>query len=142
MFEEKEWEEPNPEELVEGYKLYLDKDGEWNPKIYTAMAEKCNKEQKLFIADHRPEYFSLEKISEPTDEQKGNQLKSIRSQYMSDILNKTDRYEKQKAAGLETTDNEETYKAYLLYLQYLRDIPQDKDFPNIEVLTFDKWRKQ
>ena len=30
-------------------------------------------------------------------------------------------------------------KNYKNYRQYLRDIPQNPDFPNVEVLTFDDW---
>lgn len=137
--QEKIWEEAKVDELVEGYKLYLDEDGEYNLKIYEAMAKVCNEKQELIIADHRPDYFSLEKMPEPTVEEKSNQVKSIRNQYMSDTLARCDRYEKQKAIGLETTESAETYRNYLFYLQYLRDVPQSADFPNIEVLTFDKW---
>ena len=78
---------------------------------------------------------------EPTIEEKSNQVRSIRSQYMSDTLARCDRYEKQKAIGLDTTESEDTYRNYLLYLQYLRDVPQSADFPNIEVLTFDEWKE-
>ena len=137
--QEKVWEEAKIDELVEGYKLYLDKDGEYNPKIYEAMAKVCNEKQELTIVDHRPDYFSLEKIPEPTVEEKSNQVKSIRNQYLSDTLARCDRYEKQKAIGLDTTESEDTYRNYLLYLQYLRDVPQSENFPNVEVLTFDEW---
>ena len=77
----------------------------------------------------------------PTKEEKSNQVKSIRNQYLSDTLARCDRYEKQKAIGLDTTESEDTYRNYLLYLQYLRDVPQQLEFPNIEVLTFDKWKE-
>ena len=77
----------------------------------------------------------------PTKEEKSNQVKSIRNQYLSDTLARCDRYEKQKSIGLDTTESEDTYRNYLLYLQYLRDVPQSVDFPNIEVLTFDKWKE-
>lgn len=139
--QEKVWEEAKTDELVEGYKLYLDKDGEYNPKIYEAMAKVCNEKQELIIADHRPDYFSLEKMPEPTAEEKSNQVKSVRNQYMAETLNKVERYEKQKAIGLDTTESEDTYRNYLLYLQYLRDVPQSADFPNVEVLTFDEWKE-
>ena len=76
----------------------------------------------------------------PTKEEKSNQVKSIRNQYLSDTLARCDRYEKQKAIGLDTTESEDTYRNYLLYLQYLRDVPQQLEFPNVEVLTFDKWK--
>ena len=80
-----------------------------------------------------------EKVIEQQKIEKSNQVRSIRSQYLSDTLARCDRYEKQKAIGLDTTESEDTYRNYLLYLQYLRDIPQSVNFPNIEVLTFDKW---
>lgn len=80
-----------------------------------------------------------EKVIEFQKAKKSNQVKSIRNQYLSEILNKTERYETQKAAGIETTDSTETYRNYLLYLQYLRDVPQQLEFPNVEVLTFDEW---
>lgn len=82
---------------------------------------------------------SDEKVIEQQNIEKSNQVRSIRYQYMSDTLSRCDRYEKQKAIGLDTTESEDTYRNYLLYLQYLRDIPQSEDFPNIEVLTFDEW---
>ncbi|MDD6910889.1 hypothetical protein, partial [Actinobacillus minor] len=129
------------EKLVEGFRLPVDEKGEYDVEVYSAMAEVCNKNQELTIVDHRPEYFSLEKIPEPTVEEKSNQVKSIRNQYMSEVLNKTERYEKQKAIGLDTTESEDTYRNYLLYLQYLRDVPQSVNFPNDEVLTFDKWKE-
>ena len=80
-----------------------------------------------------------EKVIEQQNIEKSNQVKSIRNQYLSDTLARCDRYEKQKAIGLDTTESEDTYRNYLLYLQYLRDIPQSENFPNIEVLTFDEW---
>lgn len=86
-----------------------------------------------FLPDTDKKVIKQQKI------EKSNQVKSIRNQYLSDTLARCDRYEKQKSAGIETTDSEETYKNYLLYLQYLRDVPQSVNFPNEEVLTFDKW---
>ena len=81
-----------------------------------------------------------EKVIEQQKIEKSNQVKSIRNQYLSDTLARCDRYEKQKAIGLDTTESEDTYRNYLLYLQYLRDVPQQLEFPNIEVLTFDEWK--
>lgn len=133
------WKPANSEELIDGYKLPIDEDGDFNPNIYEAMVVKCL--SGLFeIKDCRPDYFELVKKSDDAlTQEKANQIRSIRSQYMADILNKSERYEKQQAAEIETTDSEETYKQYLQYLQYLRDVPQSENFPNEEVLTFDKW---
>ena len=80
-----------------------------------------------------------EKVIESQNIEKSNQVRSIRSQYMSDTLARCDRYEKQKSGLLTTTDTYDTYLNLLKYLQYLRNVPQSADFPNIEVLTFDKW---
>ena len=82
-----------------------------------------------------------EKVIEAQNIEKSNQVKSIRNQYLSDTLACCDRYEKQKAIGLDTTESEDTYRNYLLYLQYLRDVPQSENFPNVEVLTFDEWKE-
>ena len=60
---------------------------------------------------------------------------------MNTILAKADRYEKQSAAGLPTADSLETYKRYLLYLEYLRKIPETDEFPNIKVLDFVSWNE-
>ena len=35
--------------------------------------------------------------------------------------------------------SDEDKKNYKNYRQYLRDIPQNPDFPNVEVLAFDDW---
>ena len=80
-----------------------------------------------------------ERVIELQKTEKSNQVKSIRNQYLSDTLARCDRYEKQKVIGLDTTESEDTYRSYLLYLQYLRDVPQQLEFPDVEVLTFDKW---
>lgn len=80
-----------------------------------------------------------EKVIEQQKIEKSNQVKSIRNQYLSDTLARCDRYEKQKAIGLDTTDTYDTYLNLLKYLQYLRDVPQLENFPNVEVLTFDEW---
>lgn len=121
-----------------GYKLYCDVKGEYDYAKYEEMVKFC-KEFGFTISDHRPEYFEIVEIPKLTYSEKVNLLKSIRSQKMSDILARCDRYEKQKSGLLPTTDTYDTYLNLLKYLQYLRDVPQSADFPNVEVLTFDKW---
>lgn len=122
-----------------GFKLKVDEKGEFDSAVYAEMAKFCM-EHNCKILDNRPDCFEIAaRTQEEMDEQKTGEVRSIRSEYMAIILNKVERYDTQKAAGIETTDSAETYKNYLLYLQYLRDIPQSADFPNIEVLTFEKW---
>lgn len=125
-----------------GYKLYCNEKGEYDYDEYSKMVDFVVA-NGLEILDKRPEYFEIVEPKKPTQEEldaeNANRIRSIRGEYMAETLNKVERYETQKTAGIETTDSAETYKKYLLYLQYLRDVPQSADFPNAEVLTFDKW---
>ena len=127
-----------------GYKLFCNDKGEYDTDEYSKMVDFVVA-NGLEILDKRPEYFEIVEPKKPTqeelDEQNANRVRSIRSEYMAETLNKVERYETQKAIGLDTTESEDTYRNYLLYLQYLRDIPQSENFPNIEVLTFDKWKE-
>lgn len=128
-----------------GYKLYCNEKGEYDYDEYSKMVDFVVA-NGLEILDKRPEYFEIVEPKKPTQEElnaeNANRIRSIRGEYMAETLNKVERYETQKAAGIETTDSAETYKKYLLYLQYLRDVPQSADFPNAEVLTFDKWAEK
>lgn len=125
-----------------GYKLYCNDKGEYDTDEYSKMVDYVVA-NGLEILDKRPEYYEIVEPKKPTQEEldaeNANRVRSIRGEYMAETLNKVERYETQKAAGIETTESAETYRNYLLYLQYLRDVPQSADFPNVEVLTFDKW---
>lgn len=125
-----------------GFKLYCNDKGEYDTDEYSKMVDYVVA-NGLEILDKRPEYFEIVEPKKPTQEEldaeNANRVRSIRGEYMAETLNKVERYETQKAIGLDTTESEDTYRNYLLYLQYLRDVPQSADFPNVEVLTFDKW---
>lgn len=127
-----------------GYKLYCNEKGEYDYDEYSKMVD-FTVTNNYEILDKRPEYFEIVEPKKPTQEeldaQNANRVRSIRGEYMAETLNKVERYETQKSAEIETTDSAETYRNYLLYLQYLRDIPQSENFPNIEVLTFDEWKE-
>ena len=62
-----------------------------------------------------------------------------RNKKLENVLWRVERYEQQVKLGIETVDDENTYKDLLKYIQYLRDIPQDKAFPKIEILTFEEY---
>ena len=127
-----------------GYKLFCNENVEYDTDEYSKMVDYVVA-NGYEILDKRPEYFEIVEPKKPTqeelDEQNANRVRSIRGEYMAETLNKVERYEKQKVIGLDTTESEDTYRNYLLYLQYLRDVPQQLEFPNIEVLTFDKWKE-
>ena len=63
-------------------------------------------------------------------EQKKADVRAERDRRIDAIRWRIERYQTQEAAGLETTDTEENYKAILLYVQTLRDVPAQSGFPD------------
>lgn len=63
-------------------------------------------------------------------EQKEAEVRAERDRRIEAIRWRIERYQTQAAAGLETTDTAEQYKAILLYVQALRDIPAQAGFPD------------
>ena len=66
---------------------------------------------------------------EKTVEEKEAEARAERDRRIDAIRWRIERYQTQDAAGLETTDTAEHYKAILLYVQALRDIPEQAGFP-------------
>lgn len=99
------------------------------------LASYCN-HNNCHIED-KGKYLESVKNGKMTEEDKSKQVRYIRNKYLSDIDWRIIRYINQKELNIETTDSEEL----LQYAQYLRDIPNQKKFPNIEVLTFEEWSK-
>ena len=62
-------------------------------------------------------------------EQKKAEARAERDRRIDAIRWRIERYQTQEAAGLETTDTAENYKAILLYVQSLRDVPEQAGFP-------------
>ena len=67
---------------------------------------------------------------EKPTEQKEAEVRAERDRRIDAIRWRIERYQTQDAAGLETTDTAENYKAILLYVQALRDIPEQAGFPD------------
>ena len=63
-------------------------------------------------------------------EQKADEIRAERDRRINAIRWRIERYQTQEAAGLETNDTEDYYRALLLYVQALRDIPEQADFPD------------
>lgn len=63
-------------------------------------------------------------------EVKEHEARAERDRRIDAIRWRIERYQTQEAAGLETTDTAEHYKAILLYVQALRDIPEQAGFPD------------
>lgn len=64
---------------------------------------------------------------EPTVDELKAQKRAERDALMESAQNRIDRYRNQKELGVETTDDESTYKLLLQYTQYLRTYPESKE---------------
>ena len=73
-------------------------------------------------------------------EQKEAEARAERDRRLDAMRWRIERYQTQTSAGIDTTDDAETYHAILLYCQYLRDIPQGAgEWWNAPILTFEEW---
>lgn len=63
-------------------------------------------------------------------EQKAAEARAERDRRIDAIRWRIERYQTQEAAGLETTDTAEQYKEILIYVQALRDVPEQAGFPD------------
>ena len=79
---------------------------------------------------------------EKPTEQKEAEVRAERDRRIDAIRWRIERYQTQTAAGLETTETAEHYKAILLYVQALRDIPEQAGFPENVTwpLPFEEWK--
>lgn len=76
--------------------------------------------------------YRLEEIPAPTIEELSAQKRAERD----NLLARTDKY---MLPDFPITDEKrEQYKAYR---QYLRDLPEQAEFPNVDVLSFGDWAK-
>ena len=89
-------------------------------------------------------YFQIGEEPKPyitTDEEKAAIIRRKRDVLIDGIKWRIERYKSQQELEIETSDNATTYMQILRYMQYLRDIPVQEDFPNIELLTFEQWQE-
>lgn len=122
------------------------------PKLQSITAE-CNyitKEQldimlKRYVLENDFEVRLADELNNISSEENYVELnqKNKKRQERDDKLNaviwRIERYEQQLKLGIETLDTEKTYYGLLRYVQYLRDIPQQDAFPNINILTFEEY---
>ena len=71
-----------------------------------------------------------EEQREKTQEEKAADVRAERDRRIDAIRWRIERYQTQDEAGLETNDTAEQYKAILLYVQALRDVPEQAGFPD------------
>ena len=77
--------------------------------------------------------YKIVKIPDKSIEQKCSEFRMKRDEAINNIIWRIERYEQQKKLNISTSDSEEDYMNILLYIQYLRDLPNDEEFPNLEI---------
>ena len=95
---------------------------------YADLAVYCNK-NGLIIED-KGDYLEAVNPPEPSDEEKQAEVRAERERRIDAIRWRIERYQTQEAAGIETTDTAEKYQALLMYIQALRDVPEQDGFPD------------
>ena len=95
---------------------------------YADLAVYCNK-NGLVIED-KGDYLEAVNPPEPTAEQKAVEVRAERDRRINAVRWRIERYQTQAAAGLETTETVEQYQAVLMYVQALRDVPEQEGFPD------------
>ncbi len=76
--------------------------------------------------------YRLEALKTPTEDE----LKQVKRNERNYLLRQTDKY---MISDFPITEEEkERYKAYR---QYLRDIPEQQNFPNMEIKTFEEYNQ-
>lgn len=82
-------------------------------------------------------YYIVKNLSEK--EILSMNLRAQRDAYLNAITWRVERYREQVEMGDKTTDSADIYSKLLQYRKYLRDIPQQNDFPDVILMTFDEW---
>lgn len=72
--------------------------------------------------------FAL-KTADAAKEQTASDVRAERDRRIDAVRWRIERYQTQTAAGLPTTDTAEQYQALLMYIQALRDVPEQEGFP-------------
>lgn len=70
------------------------------------------------------------KTDDAAKEQRAVEVRAERDRRIDAVRWRIERYQTQAAAGLETTETAEQYQAVLMYVQALRDVPEQEGFPD------------
>lgn len=104
----------------------INETGEFPLMHYDSLEE--DTEHKLSDYIHCAGEFVLTSSAEAI-EQREAEVRAERDRRIDAVRWRIERYQTQEAAGLETTDTAEQYKVILLYVQALRDVPEQEGFP-------------
>ena len=99
----------------------------YSNKQYADLAVYCN--QNGLIIEDKGDYLEAANPPEKTIEQKQAEARAERDRRIDAIRWRIERYQTQLAIGVETSDTETKYKKILKYIQALRDITLQENFP-------------
>lgn len=102
---------------------------EFMPQYKNCEIKETDKEIENFMFVDSPEWA----------EWKATQVREQRDIMIASYIWQVQRYDQQNSLQISTTDSAETYKNLLLYIQSLRDLTKDENFPNVTVLSFEDW---
>lgn len=88
------------------------------------------------------EYIKFEVYQKKINDIQIETMIDRRKELIDSVLWRVQRYEQQSKLGIETDDTYDTYTNILVYIQYLRDMTENKQYPNISLLTFEDWSKK
>ena len=100
-------------------------------KDYADLASYCN--ANGLIIEDKGEYLESVNPPAPTEEQLAEEKREIRNQYLTSS-------DKKMLPDFPITEEERAL--WVNYRVYLRNIPEQPEFPNIKVLTFEEWNNQ
>lgn len=75
-------------------------------------------------------YFAGEAPAEEYSAELAAEARAERDRRIDAVRWRIERYQTQASAGLETTETAEQYQAVLMYVQALRDVPEQAGFPD------------
>lgn len=102
---------------------------------YSQVADWCNENQQYTIVEDG-DYFKVEPIPEMSVEEKSEQVRNIRDNYLAQYVDAV------VSNPLRWADmSQEEQEAIIQYRRYLLDVPQSEGFPDVEVLDFENWKE-
>lgn len=102
---------------------------------YTAGAIWCNENGAMI--EQAGDAYVITECPEPVVDAAAKRAE--RDAMLASYIWRVQRYDQQNSLQISTTDSAETYKNLLLYIQSLRDLTKDENFPNVTVLSFEDW---
>lgn len=116
--------------IPQGYKIDNDKLVEmtFNERIIAGIDELP---RNMKIVDNKlVEKSEEEKLADMTTEEKSTYHRQKRDVLLNSVLWKVERHSQEERLGMETTLSEEEYINLLIYIQDLRNLPQQAGFPD------------